>query len=157
MILFVVLWLNSFPPVGGISQTYYRITIMKYFTIDYSKQCRVQFGTYAEKHEDVPPTNTMAESLQGEIYLLPTANFHRSCKLISLKTGQMITRKQLTQPPMTKSVIKQVEDMSIKEGHDEDPIFTDRNGSTLEVYNNDVNTHDITTGVDNNYNSNNTA
>ena len=44
--------------------------------------------------------------------------------------------------------------MDIKEDRDEDIIFTDRNGKTLEVYNDDVNEHKITAGVYNNYNNN---
>ena len=56
---------------------------------------------------------------------------------------------------MPQSVIKKVEDMAIKEDCDEDLIFSERNWSTLEVYNNDFNTHDVTTAVDNSYNNNN--
>ena len=40
--------------------------------------------------------------------------------------------------------------MVIKEYCDEDLIFTDRNRSTLEVYNHDVNTNEINAGVYNN-------
>ena len=61
---------------------------------------------------------------------------------------------------MPQSVINQVEDMSIKEDRDEDLILTERNMITLEVYDNDVNKHDVIAGVDNkynNYNSNNEA
>ena len=53
---------------------------------------------------------------------------------------------------MIQSMIKQVEDISTKESHNKYIIFTDRNRSTLELYNNDVNTHDVTAGVDNNHN-----
>ena len=53
---------------------------------------------------------------------------------------------------MPQSVIKQVEYKVIKKYWYEDLIFTDRNGRTLEVYNYVINTHDATTGVDNNYN-----
>ena len=52
MIPSVVLWLNAFPPVGGISQTYSPRTIMADCNLDYSKHCRVGFETYAETHED---------------------------------------------------------------------------------------------------------
>ena len=45
--------------------------------------------------------------------------------------------------------------MAIKEDCDEELIFSERYWSTLEVYDDDVNTHDVTTGVDNNYNNNN--
>ena len=43
--------------------------------------------------------------------------------------------------------------MAIKEDCNEYIIFTDRNVSTLELYNGDVNTHDVTAGVDNNHNN----
>ena len=54
---------------------------------------------------------------------------------------------------MPQSVINQLEDMEIKEDWNEDLILTARNGSTFEVYIDDVNTNDVTTGVDNNYNN----
>ena len=44
---------------------------------------------------------------------------------------------------MPQSVIKQVEDMNIKEYCNEVHIFTERNGDNLEVYNYDVNTHEL--------------
>ena len=46
---------------------------------------------------------------------------------------------------MTQYIIKQVEEMAIKEDHDEYPIFTDINRRNLEIYNNYINTHDVTT------------
>ena len=39
--------------------------------------------------------------------------------------------------------------MAFKEDCDEDIIFTDRNGRTLEFYNSNVNTHGVTAVVDN--------
>ena len=49
---------------------------------------------------------------------------------------------------MTQSVIKQVEEIDIKEDCDEDLILTGINGSTLEVYDDDVNAHNVNAGVD---------
>ena len=43
--------------------------------------------------------------------------------------------------------------MYIKEDLNEDIIFTDRNGITLEVYNYGANIHNSTTGVYKNYNN----
>ena len=43
--------------------------------------------------------------------------------------------------------------MAINEDHDEYIIFDGRNGRTLEVCNDDVNTHYFVTGVDNNHNN----
>ena len=131
MILFVVLWLNVFPPVGVISQKYSPRTTMPDCTLYYSKNCRLEFGTYAETHEDVPTTNCISERSQVAIYLGPTTKFQGSCKFTSLRTWQRITRKKFTSLPMTPSVINQVEDMAIKEDRDEDLIFTHINGITL--------------------------
>ena len=95
----------------------------------------------------------MVESLQGSIYLGPTTNFQGSCKLISLITGRVINRNKFTPLSIPPYVIKQVGRIAIKEDCDEDVIFTDIFGITLEVYNDDVNTHVVATGVDNNYNN----
>ena len=77
------------------------------------------------------PPKTRDERLQGYIYLGSTKNFQGSCKFIRLITGQRITRKKLAPLPMSKYVIKQVEDMAIKEDFDKDLIFTDINGRNL--------------------------
>ena len=55
---------------------------------------------------------------------------------------------------MPQSIIKQLEDMDIREYRDEDIIFTDRNWRTLEAYNDNVNAPEVTAGVYNNYNNN---
>ena len=54
---------------------------------------------------------------------------------------------------MKKSMIKQVQDMAIKEYSNAELILTDRNSITLRVYDDDVNTHNFITGMDNNYNN----
>ena len=72
MILFVLMWLNAFPPVGGISQIYYSRKIMTDCTLYYSKECRVEFGTYTKTHEDATIINNMDERLQGYIYIWTT-------------------------------------------------------------------------------------
>ena len=113
MILFVVLWLNEFPPIGGISQTCFPRTITEDCNLDYFKHFRLEFGTYEETHEDVTPTKNMSGILQGDIYLGTTKNFQVSYKLSSLRTGRRIIGKQFTPLTMTQFVINQVEDMVI--------------------------------------------
>ena len=105
MILFVVLFMNGLPPVGKTPKTYSPINIMTDFTLDYSKNCRVQVGTYAEKQRDVPPTNTMYERSQGDIYLVTNTNFQDSCNFKSLRKGKIITRNQFTIIPIPQYVI----------------------------------------------------
>ena len=121
---------------------------MMYRTLDYAKNCRVEFGTYVETHKDAPPTNTIAELPQGGIFLGTTTNFQGSCKFLSLRTGRRITIKQFTPLPTPQSVIKQVEYMAIKENREEDFLFTDQNWNTLEVYDDDSPAEDATAGVD---------
>ena len=117
-------------------------------TLDYEKNCRVEFGTYVETHKDAPPTNTMAELSQGGIFLGHTTNFQGSCKFLSLRTGHRITIKQFTPLPTPQYVINQVEDMAIKENREEDFLLTDQHGNTLEVYDDESPAEDATTGVE---------
>ena len=53
---------------------------------------------------------------------------------------------------MPQYVVKQVADIYTKEYRNKDLIFTERNESTLEVYDNNASTHDVTAEVDNKYN-----
>jgi hypothetical protein len=87
LINFVVLWLNAFPPLSGVSKTYSPRTIMTGTTLDYAKHCKLPFGTYVETYKENNPTNTMKEQTR------PTANFQGSCKFLCLSTGGRITRK----------------------------------------------------------------
>ena len=64
--------------------------------LGYTEHCRVEFGTYAETHDDATPTNTVAERPKEAIFLGPTKNFTSSWKFLSLWTGQIIKRKQFT-------------------------------------------------------------
>ena len=95
MILFVVLWLNSLPPDIRIHQLYSPRKIIMNRNLEYMKIYRVEFETYAETHDDSNPTNTVAERPKEAIFLGATKNFQRSCKFLSLRTGQRITRKKV--------------------------------------------------------------
>ena len=93
MIIFMVLWLNAFPPDSGTHQIYSpRKTIMDR-NLDYIKNCRVEFWTSAETYDDATPTNTVAELSTEDILLGATKNFQHRYKFLSLRTGHIITRK----------------------------------------------------------------
>ena len=49
---YVVFWVNVFPPKSGISKTYSPRTIMTGTTLDYKKHFRLEFGAYADTHDD---------------------------------------------------------------------------------------------------------
>ena len=55
LIVFVVLWINSFPPESEVSQTYSPRKIVTGRTPDYQKHYKVKFGEYAECQEDKNP------------------------------------------------------------------------------------------------------
>ena len=86
MIIFVVLWLNAVPPDSIIHQTYSPRKIIMDRNLYYTKDCTVEFGTYAENHYDATPTKNVAEISKEAIFLGPTKNFQRSCKFLSLRT-----------------------------------------------------------------------
>ena len=51
MVYSSVFWLNSFPPVDGVSTTLSPRSIVVGLNVDYNKHCRIEFGTYAQVHE----------------------------------------------------------------------------------------------------------
>jgi hypothetical protein len=73
----------------------------------------------------------MTERTQPAICLGPTANFQGSYKLLSLKTGKRITRKQFKELPMPDSVIRQVETMATREKQDKVITFFNRSGDPI--------------------------
>ena len=75
MILFVVLWLNSFHPGIGIHQIYSPRKIIMNLNLEYIQNCRVEFETYAETHDYATTTNTVAELPKEAIFLGDTKNF----------------------------------------------------------------------------------
>ena len=68
----IVMFLNATPPMSGLSETYIPHTIMTGKSLDWNKSCKLQFGAYAQVHEERNVTNTLEDRTQGEIYLGPT-------------------------------------------------------------------------------------
>jgi hypothetical protein len=62
-------WLNCFPPSDGISSTLSPRALVLGTPIDYVKHCQLEFGTYAQVHED--HDNSMATRTTGAIALRP--------------------------------------------------------------------------------------
>jgi hypothetical protein len=80
LVYYAAFWLNAFPPSSGVSTFYSPRTIMTGMALDFNKHCKLQFGAYAEAHEEYPQTNTMAPRTRGVICLGPTGNFQDSYK-----------------------------------------------------------------------------
>ena len=128
LIYFSVLWLNAFPPKGGVSDNVSPRGILTGVQFDYVKHCRLPFGSYVQAHEEPNPTNTQAARTVGAIGLGPTGNLQGSYRFLNLRTGQMLTRRSWTQLPMPQEVINRVDALGSSEGQPELMTFFDRKG-----------------------------
>jgi hypothetical protein len=70
MVTACVFWLNMFPPHDSISKTLSPCALMTAFSLDYSKHCRLEFGSYVQTHEE--HDNSMQSQTTGAIALRPT-------------------------------------------------------------------------------------
>jgi hypothetical protein len=115
VVSFVTLWLNSFPPSSGVSNTFIPRTIMTGANLDFAKDCKIPFGAYVETYEENKPTNTMVERTRGAICLGLSANFQGTYKLLCLCTGLKIIRNKFREVPVPASVMKRVEAIALRE------------------------------------------
>ena len=67
------LWLNVFPPKGGVSTISPR-TLITGEKFDHTKHCKLPFGAYAQVHKEPLPSNSQVASTVGAICLGPTGN-----------------------------------------------------------------------------------
>ena len=108
--------LNLFPVKGGISSHYSPHVIMSNTDWDYKKHCQVPFGGYVQAINEPDPSNTMTARTIDAIYLRPLRNIQGGHEVMDLTTGRVITRRKVTEIPMTTSVIKRVETMAADQG-----------------------------------------
>jgi hypothetical protein len=78
------IWLNAFPPKGGVSSHLSPRNINTSITFDYNKHCRAQFGSYIQTHEEPEPSSMMQARTLGAICLGPTGNLQDSYKFLNL-------------------------------------------------------------------------
>ena len=81
-----------------------------------------------EMHIDPDITNTLEPRTNWAICMGPTGNLHGSYKFLSLATGKKVTQRKFTEMPVTDTVIKQVEEMAVKDGAIKGINFKDRTG-----------------------------
>ena len=65
-------WLNVFPRTDSVSEKLIPREIITGQVIDFNKQCRLEYGAYAQVHEE--HDNSMTARTTGEISLRPTVN-----------------------------------------------------------------------------------
>ena len=98
--------LNYFPMKGGVSQYYSPRVIMQLPALDYNAQFQFPFGAYVQAENETKPRNSMKGRIIDGIYLRPDKN--NGHEIMSLKSGQVITRPKVTVSPMTSNVINTV-------------------------------------------------
>jgi hypothetical protein len=126
-----ILWINAFPPKGGVSTTLSPRNIMTGIQFDYNKHCQLPFGSYVQAHEEPRPTNTQAARTVGAICLGPTGNIQRSYKFLNLRTGKCITRRRWTPLPMPQEVIDRVNQLGKADSQPVLLTFYDRKGRLI--------------------------
>ncbi len=61
-------------------------------------------------------TNTLEPRTKWAIYMGPMGNLQGSYKFLSLTTEKKVTQRKFTEMPVAKVVIKQVEEITVKDG-----------------------------------------
>lgn len=78
---------------------------------DYTKHCRVLFGSYCEVHDEPDPSNLMQPRTHLANALGPSGNLQGSVNFYSLDTGFVLRRRNLftaLPTPTPESIIKKV-------------------------------------------------
>ena len=87
MIYNCVLWINSFPPKGGVSSSVIPRTFLTGVRFDYNCHCQLAFGAYTQVHEENFPTNRHQSRTLGAICLGSPGNLQGGYKVVNFRTG----------------------------------------------------------------------
>ena len=96
--------------------------------LDYSKHCRLLFGSYVQVHDEPSPTNSPIARTVGAITLGRTGNLQGGYKFLNLRTGKKITRQNWTHLSMPSEVIKRVNKIGSAQGQPKLLTFQYRHG-----------------------------
>jgi hypothetical protein len=106
------MWLNFFPPSGGVSPTLSPQTILTGLNVGCEKHFRILFGGYAQVYAEPKPTNdALLLRTVGGISLGPTGNIQGTYKFLILLTGCLIQARSFTPLPMPSNIIHAVNAM----------------------------------------------
>jgi len=103
LIQYVIFWLNNIPKAG--QQHSPRDLIFGEQKMDYNLMCHLPFGAYVQVHDDLDITNTMQARATGAINLRVIGNIQGTHRFYSLRTGEIIVRRNWTELPIPNEVI----------------------------------------------------
>ena len=126
MVQLSVFWLNNFPSEDGISTTHSPRYLVVGFTLDYASHCKIEFGSYAQVHQE--HDNTMASRTTGAIALRPTGNSQGGYFFMSLDTGRRLNRNHWTELPVPIEVVDRVHVLARRSNANRGLLFSDRHG-----------------------------
>jgi hypothetical protein len=107
--------LNYFPARGGVSSYFSPHAIMDGPVLDYNKGI-ISTGAYVLADNHPVKLNTPATRALDAIYLRPSTNLQGGHEVMDLYTGKKATRGFVTQLPVTRSVIQQVDALGARQG-----------------------------------------
>jgi len=107
LIYFVCMSLNWLPSLNGISTTLSPSSIVTGTKPISISMLKITFGTYAQMHDDMHPSNTTASRSTGAIALYPH-NSTSAWNFLSLTTGARIVRRSWSICVVTSEVVARV-------------------------------------------------
>ena len=131
MIYNCVLWINAFPPKGGVSASISPHTLLTGVKFDYNCHCKLEFGAYTQVNEENLPTNIQQARTLGAICLGLSGNLQGGYKFINPRTGNKLTRHRWTELPMPQEVIDRVNKLGEADRHPYILTFYDRHGNPV--------------------------
>ena len=116
MIYNCVLWINAFPPKGGVSEYIIPCTLLTGVRFDYNCHCKLAFGAYTQVHEENLKTNSQQARTLGAICIGTSVNLQGSYKFMNIRTGKRLTRRKWTELPKPQEVIDRVNKIGASDG-----------------------------------------
>ncbi|KAL7545710.1 hypothetical protein ACHAWF_009061 [Thalassiosira exigua] len=131
LVRFIIMWLNAFPPRGGVSRAFSPRNIVLGTQLDFERHCRLPFGAYAQVHDVPDPrfsSNVDLDRTTGAICLGPSGNQRGGYYFYNLNSGRVISRYAFTALPMPPRIIDRVHELARLDRVPTETTFTDRAG-----------------------------
>ena len=126
----VTFWLNAFPHNDGVHEVMSPHTILTGLHINHDKHCKLEFGSYAQIHEE--HHNSMTAHTTGVIALRPTGNTQGTHYFLNINSGRRVTWNSWTALPMPNEVIHTIHRLAAACKKHKGILFTNKNGNVID-------------------------